>query len=382
MGCGAFRGLLRAYENREEAALSVKAAGGKIVGKLGCDVPDELLLAGGLFPVQVYADPARPLTETDKLLEYAFDPVVRAQFEKLVDGTYFKLLDALAVSNSTDVLIRIYLYLRELRRSEPERPVPETEFIDWLFTRNRLHQARNELTLRLFRETAERWAGRPIREEELLEAAKLCNADKAALRRVQALRNAGRVSGCEALVIIGSGFFMERAEHTALVNAAAEAAADWPVIEAPKVFFTGSNQEDLSLYERIEAAGLLVVSEDHDWGARVYDRDFNLAYTPLRALVDCYMLREFSSKKAFVSQRVEALRREVRACGAEGVLFCTNQYEEAASWDYPSQKQALKAEGIGTLGLFKLQWPYEKNECLEERFAAFAKALKGGEDRG
>ena len=162
MGCGAFRGLKRAYENREEAALRVKAAGGKVVGKLGCDVPDELLLAGGLFPVQVYADPERPLTVTDELLEYAFDPVVRAQFEKLTDGTYFKLLDALAVSNSPDVLIRIYLYLRELRRSEPERPVPETEFIDWLFTRNRLHQARNELTLRLFWETAERWAGRPI----------------------------------------------------------------------------------------------------------------------------------------------------------------------------------------------------------------------------
>ncbi len=382
MGCGAFRELLHAYENREEAALRVKAAGGKVVGKLGCDVPDELLLAGGLFPVQVYADPDRPLTVTDEILEYAFDPVVRAQFEKLVDGTYCGLLDALAISNSTDVLIRVYLYLRELRRSEPERPVPETEFIDWLFTRNRLHQARNELVARLFWQTVERWAGRPVREEELLSAARVCNADKAALRRVQALRHQGRVSGCEALVIIGSGFFMDRTEHTALVNELADAAAVWPVIDAPRVFFTGSNQEDTSLYERIEDAGLLVVSEDHDWGARVYDRDFNMDYTPLRALADCVMLREFSSKKAFVSQRTAALLREVDACGAQGVVFCTNRYEQAASWDYPSQKQALEEKGIGTLGLFKLQWPCWKNEELEDAFADFAASLKGGADRG
>ena len=69
-------------------------------------------------------------------------------------------IDALAISNSTDVIIRIYLYLRELCRVEPEKPVPPVEFIDWLFTRNRLHQVRNEQTLELFRQTVERWARR------------------------------------------------------------------------------------------------------------------------------------------------------------------------------------------------------------------------------
>lgn len=376
LNCGAFEQLKHIYENREEIPAKLRAEGIKVIGKMGCDVPDELIIAGGMLPVQIYADPGKELKETDVYLEYAFDPMVRAQFEKIVDGTYARQLDALAISNSTDVIIRIYLYLRELHRVEPDKSIPEVEFIDWLFTRNRMHQERNELTLKIFWEAAERWAGHAITEDALLEAAKLCNANKAALRRMQALRCEGRISGCEALVIIGAGFFMEKEAHTDLVNAVVDAAAEWPLIDAPKVFFTGSNQEDTSLYEKIENAGLLVVGEDHDWGARVFDRDFNLAYTPIRGLVDCYMLREFSSKKAFVSQRVEALNREVAATGAAGVIFYTNQYEEAASWDYPSQKESLEAAGKKTLGLFKMLWPCEKNEGLEDAFAGLAGSMK------
>ena len=376
LDCAAFGQLKHVYENREEIPAKLRANGVKVIGKMGCDVPDELIVAGGMLPVQIYADLSKELKETDVYLEYAFDPMVRAQFEKIVDGTYFEQVDALAISNSTDVIIRIYLYLRELHRVEPEKAVPEVEFIDWLFTRKPMHAARNELIMKLFWEAVERWAGRAVTEEQVLEAAKLCNANKAALRRVQALRRECRISGCEALVIIGAGFFMEKAVHTELVNAVADAAAKWPVIDAPKVFFTGSNQEDTSIYEKIEGAGLLVVGEDHDWGERVFDRDFNMDLGPIRGLVDCYMLREFSSKKAFVSQRVEALDREVTACGAEGVIFYTNQYEEAASWDYPSQKESLEAAGKKTLGLFKMLWPCERNEGLEEAFAGLAEAMK------
>ena len=146
-----FTKLYEVYKDRDAAARAVKTAGGKVLAKLGSDVPDELVLAAGLFPVQVYADPAKKLVYTDQILEFAFDPVVRKQFEKLVDGTYKELADFLAVSNSTDVLIRVFLYLREILRSMPEQPVPPTTFIDMLFTRNRMHQERNELIFSLFK---------------------------------------------------------------------------------------------------------------------------------------------------------------------------------------------------------------------------------------
>ena len=133
--------------------------------------------------------------------------------------------------------------------SRLEKPVPPVEFIDWLFTRNRLHQVRNEQTLELFRQTVERWAGRAITNEEIAAAGAICNENRQALREMAALRRCAqpRITGSEALVIIGSAFFMERSAHTALVRQVVTDAQSWPVLHGPRVFFTGSNQEDLSL---------------------------------------------------------------------------------------------------------------------------------------
>ena len=374
----AFAALKHVYDNREERPAAWKAAGKKVIGELGCDVPDEFIIAGGMLPVRVYADPEKPLVQTNKYLEYAFDPVVRAQFEKIVDGTYASQLDALAISNSTDVIIRVFLYLREMHRVEPEKKVPPVEFIDWLFTRNRLHQVRNEHTLSLFRQAVSGWAGKEITDEEIRKAAEICNADRQALRDMAALRNGEevRISGCEALVIIGSAFFMEREEHTRLVKEVTKDAASWPVLEGPRVFVTGSDQEDLSVYEMIENTGAVVVGEDHNWGDRFFDRDFNLDYTAVRGAVDCYMLREFSSKKAFVSQRVDALNRWVDKTKAEAVIFYTNLYEEAASWDYPSQKKSLDSRGIPSASYSKMLYPVSKNEGFQEKLASFVESLK------
>lgn len=380
----AFAALMDAYEHREKAALQWKAEGKKVIAELGCDVPDELLIAAGMFPVRVYADPEKELLETNKYLEFSFDPVARAHFEKMVDGTYASFCDALTVSNSTDVVIRMYLYMREMHRVEPEKKLPELWFIDWLFTRNLLHMTRNELTLSIYKETVEKWAGRTVTDEEITEAAKICNRDKAALRKIGELRHGSEVhvNGSEALVIIGSAFFMDRTEHAALCEALYEEAKEWPVIHAPRVFYTGSNQESTELYDMIEESGLVIVGEDHDWGDRFYDRDYNTSLAPIRALIDCYMLREFSSKKSFTSQRVAALDREVAKTAADGVIFYMNQYEEAASWDYPEQKKSLEAQGKKTAYFSRMLWPANKNEGLSERIAAFAEEMKGGAQNG
>lgn len=376
----AFTALKEVYDHRDAPAAKWRAEGKKVVGKLGFDVPDELLIAAGMLPVQVYADPERSLDETNKYLEYAFEPVVRAQFEKLIDGTYGEQLDALAISNSTDVVIRIFLYLRELHRVEPEKNLPPFAFIDWLFTRTSRHQARNEFVINLFRKQVEEWAGREVTDEEIREAGKICNENRAALREMAELRHGEEVhiSGSEAAVIIGAGLFMERKAHTELVRQVTEDAKTWPVLEGPRVFYTGAEQEDTSLYEKIEAQGMVIVGEDTNWGDRCYNRDYNPDYPATRALVDRYMLREFSAKKAFVSQRVEALDREVDEARAEAVIFYTNLYDEVATWDMPNQRKSLSSRGIASCIFGKMLWPAAKNEGLDERLAAFAKELREG----
>lgn len=376
----AFLALKDAYDHREKGAAQARAKGVKVLGELGFDVPEELVLAAGMFPVRIYADPEKSLEETDKYLEYSFEPVVRAQFEKIIDGTYGSQIDFLAISNSTDVIIRIFLYLRELKRVEPEKPVPPITFIDWLFTRHRLHQMRDEFVIDLFKKQLEEWSGKEITDEAVRKAGEALNENRRALREMAQLRHGSevRIGGSEAMVIIGAGFFMDKKEHTELVKQVTEDAKSWPVLEGPRVFYTGANHEDNALYDKIEAAGLVIVGEDTDWGDRSYDRDYNPELPVIRGVVDRYLFREFSAKKAFVSQRVEALDREVNAAGAEGVIFYTNQYDEVATWDMPKQRKSLESRGIKHITFGRMQWPVSKNEGLDEKLAAFAREMKGG----
>ena len=376
----AFLALKDAYDHREKGAAQARAKGVKVLGELGFDVPEELVLAAGMFPVRIYADPEKSLEETDKYLEYSFEPVVRAQFEKIIDGTYGSQIDFLAISNSTDVIIRIFLYLRELKRVEPEKPVPPITFIDWLFTRHRLHQMRDEVVIDLFKKQLEEWSGKEITDEAVRKAGEVLNENRRALREMAQLRHGSevRIGGSEAMVIIGAGFFMDKKEHTELVKQVTEDAKSWPVLEGPRVFYTGANHEDNALYDKIEAAGLVIIGEDTDWGDRSYDRDYNPELPVIRGVVDRYLFREFSAKQAFVSQRVEALDREVNAAGAEGVIFYTNQYDEVATWDMPKQRKSLESRGIKHITFGRMQWPVSKNEGLDEKLAAFAQEMKGG----
>lgn len=375
----AFERLLHHYNNREEAGRLFRQNGGKVVGQLGADVPDELIMAAGMFPIRIYADRDSKLIEADKYLEFSFDPVIRAQFEKLVDGTYYNEIDFLAISNSTDVIIRTYLYLKEIQRQEPEKPVPPLDFIDWLFTRKLIYQTRNEFTIDLFRTKLEEWSGKKIADSDIEAAAAICNESRAALREISALRKADkpRINGSEALVIIGSAMFMDRAEHAKLTRQIAVEAKDWPEIDAARIFITGSAQETTELYEIIEKFGGVVVGEDHDWGDRYFERDYNSTYSPTRAIVDRYMLRSFSSKKAFVSQRVKTLDEAVNAAGVNAVMFYVNNYEESASWDYPSQKKSLEDRGIPTKAYVKMAFPITRNEWLEDNLKMFIDSLKG-----
>lgn len=382
----AFGQLLAVYEDREMYLREWKDKGEKVIGLLGADVPEELLVAAGLHVVWIYALPGGNLPLADQYLEYAFDPMVRAQFEKLVDGTYSALLDGIVISNSTDVLIRLYLYLRELKRTEPERGLPDVAYIDWLFSRNLLYQQYNEKTLARFREQLEAWAGRCISDEEIKEASALCNRRRHALRKLNALRTAAepRVSGSEMLVAIGSGLFMDVREHAQLIEQLAQEASYWPKLERVRLYYTGSAQVTTDLYQFIEHCGYVIVGEDHDWGDRFYERDTNPDLPVLRALVDRYMLREFSSKKSLVAQRVKALDGLVHEAKAEAVLFYTHVYEEPASWDYPSQKESLLSSGIGTIHAAKMNWPLTDPECeeLKEKLRVYARERQEGAQDG
>lgn len=372
--------LVRAYHERERAALEWKEQGGQVVGCLGSDVPEELLVAAGVFPVRICGDPEAELQAADRYIERAFNPRVRSQFLRIIDGSY-SYLDHLIVSSSSDALVRVFYYLRALRGMEPRLSIPDPYFFDCLHTRFRTSALYNRDRARDLLRTIERWCGRPISHEDLCEAIAICEENRRLLRKLAELRAPGpaRVSGVEALKIIGSAMFLPREEHCRLLRAFLEDAEGKDPLPGVPLFVTGSVQDQVQFYELVESCGAVVVGEDHDWGSRHFAGEIDRTIHPIEGIVDRYHLRQPSVYRATVSERVSALSGEVQASDAQGVIVFIYEADDAPSWDFPEQRRALEGAGIPVLLLDGQPYGLADMEELGRGVEAFVESIARGD---
>lgn len=373
--------LKNVYENRFNAVRKWVEGGGRAIATLGCDVPDEILIAARLLPVRVCGDINKPIHYAAKYLENSVDDdtLQRTMFENLVDGTYNDLFERLVISYSSAREYNLLLILRELRRLIPELPIPPLYFIDFTFIKYLIHQERCSRMIEKFRKSVESWVGFNITESMLLDAIDICNDNRQALREFDSLRNSVemRVTGTEALTVIGAGLFMDKKEHTALVRDLTKEAKSWPLVDATRILMIGSDQETTELYEIVERAGGNIVMEDHNWGARHYDMDVKNNTEPIKCISNRYFLR-MPGKRSTVKEKVRLMRDCIEQCGAEAVLFYLNTNDNSATWDYPSQKKLLDEMNIPHKIFTDMIVPIQDPIKLKDELKNLVKSVKGG----
>jgi benzoyl-CoA reductase/2-hydroxyglutaryl-CoA dehydratase subunit BcrC/BadD/HgdB len=372
--------LAEVYRERDGAALEWKARGGLVVGCLGSDVPEELLIAAGILPIRVCGDPEADLGRADRYIERAFDPRVRSIFMRIIEGSYSHL-DHLIVSSSSDALVRVFYYLRELRRTEAELSIPDLYFFDFLHTRYRTSALYNRDRARDLKGVIEGWSGRSLTRTDLEQAIATCEENRRLLRELQQLRAPGapRVSGVQSLIAIGSSMLMSREVHSQRLRAFLEEAEGGETLSGVRLFVTGSVQDHPQFYELVESCGALVVGEDHDWGAGRFAGEIDTSAEPMDGIVDLYHLREPGTHQATVSERVSALLRQVQATGAQGVISYIYEADDAPSWDFPEQREALEAGGIPMLLLDHQLYRPERTDDLHRRVEQFIESIGRGE---
>lgn len=379
--CPAFCGLLEVYNNRKAALTELKGSRKKIVFTVGCDVPEEIIIAAGMvpFPVTGYYGGERHAAE--KYLEYSFGAVWKGIFETIAED-YQGLMEHAVFCSSSDMILKLFYYFRTLKMTEPERPLPEMIYLDFELVHKVFRtQERNERELRDLVQAVERWSGNSVTKAALSGAVRLCNEYRRALREFCALRGKEncRVSGSEALVVIGGSMFMEKAAAIEAVRQVTEAAAEWDIIDAVRVYYTGSVQETRELYEIAEANGCNIVGEDHYMGERLFDTDVDSSIDPVKALAARLIGRMPSSEKGSIRDRVRWLEKEIREKDIEGFLTFMNTNDEAYVWDLPSLKtQVLEPAGVPELTVQKQKWPLEDRESLAAQLAGLARAVREG----
>lgn len=339
-----------AFTNKDREALEWKEKGGKVAGYLGADVPEELLIAGGLLPVRIFGSRKENPILANQYLEQGFDPYIRAQFESIADGSYH-YLDYLVISNSSDPVIRVYYYLRAMAQIEAVSKVPELYFFDFLHTSFRTSALYNRERVKEFRSEIEKWIGTNINKEELIKAIKICNENRHLLQKIceNRISSTPRISGTEALQIIGSSMLMPKQKHNKLLNNLIQYIDHFQEMQGVKVFVTGSTHDNTEFYELVESSGAVIVGEDHDFGYRQYTGEIETQVGWLDGIVDRYHLRDKSASKATISERVNSLIHQVKESNAQGVIFYIRRADDACLWDFPQQKEALNHMNIPVL---------------------------------
>ena len=375
----AFETIQKHYRDRSSAALEWKKNGGKVVGVICNNVPEELIMAAGFLPVRLSGDP----WEGTELAEGYRIPYPRAGFvETLINqllAEKLNYLDYLVVPHSRDEIWRMWTQLHFVPELDPQITLPEMYYYDNLHTTFYTASVYNRDRALELKAQLEKWSGRKITDADLKAAINTTNESRALLKKVAALRAADppRISGREALQIIGTSMFMPKAAHNALLTEFLEQADTLPAKTGVRLFVESSPLDNLQLYEVIESSGAVVVGEDNCWGNRHSDTPIEMHIDPFESIVDRYLKKSPCPRIYPLQRRIDYCVKSATASNARGALIHVYDGDNAQAWEAPEQIKALNAAGMPATRV--RNQPYRLSdadkEALKAEIREFIKAL-------
>lgn len=352
-------------KDRNQAAISWKAAGGKVVGYLSNAIPLEVIHAAGMLPIHLSGDPAAETPLADRFLEPAFDPFTRSVLQRLLAGD-FSFVDLLVLPRSNDSYQRLYYYLCELHRKHPEWKLPPVYLLDLLHSPRPSTAEHNLKKLTVFSRFLSDFAGSEVTDSDLAGAIHSYNKARVQLQRFTSLRARKDIfipstlahaiyAGAQSLPI------QVFTTHLTSLNDALskEGAND---AHTKRVIIAGNGLDHPLLHRCMDALGVQVVGDYHSLGNHFLVSRVDEDKAPMLALNDHYH-GEIKSTRSF-APNVAEVADFAQQQNADAVVFFYLLREEALTWHYPRQRNAAEAAGLGTVLLNEQDYRMNEENLL------------------
>jgi benzoyl-CoA reductase/2-hydroxyglutaryl-CoA dehydratase subunit BcrC/BadD/HgdB len=296
--------------------------------------------------------------------------------QQLLDGT-FGLLDYLIVPHNRNSIQAIFRELRDARRFHGGLPQFETYYLDKAWSSSFVSEAYNRDAIIRLRQQLESWAGKPIEDATLLEWIAIGDRNRELLRGVADLRaaNPPRLSGADALEIIGSSMFMDKREHNRLLEAFLATAGELPARDGVRLFLGGSPLDHTRVYQAIEACGATIVAEDHCWGNRVADSYGEGPADPILELGRRFHRKPACSITLPLKATVQGCARRAAAASADAAIFYVMEDDWSQNWETPGEVKALGAAGVPALHLARQAYDGGDIEALKAAVSRFLQSV-------
>jgi benzoyl-CoA reductase/2-hydroxyglutaryl-CoA dehydratase subunit BcrC/BadD/HgdB len=355
----------------------VSAANGiPVVGITSNTVPWELVQSAGAFPCVINPGNSDQPDMGSFMEEGVFEERIRAIFGAAISGD-LQYLSLLLISRTSEQEYKLYLYLREVARQNPQNRIPPVYLYDMLHTRSSESYTYGlERTLCL-KERLEELTGKTIENTDLLQAVRESNSSRRAIRNLLSLRKPEpRVSGAQAMALIGPSFLIRRHDYARLAEKALKAIERRSPLPGKRVLIEGASLNHRGLHLALEKHGAVVVAEDDWWGARSSGEDIaEWSNDPMRAIFDKYYL-DAPSPRLFPFEIADAWFQQALTDGIDGVVFYIPPDDCVAGWDYPRRRRYLDERGIPHC-LVREDAKSISEEC-HERIQEFVRGIGAG----
>jgi hypothetical protein len=304
-------------------------------------VPVEIVRAAGLRPVLARGR-GRATPAADAVLEPDLFP---ARLRQLVDDALTGRLAhvaAVVLPRTSDADYKCFLYLREFGRRGSR--LPPVLLFDLLQSGGPEVGGHNIARTREICGRLAEISGHPFDSSALQGEILLANRARASARRLASLRTGPtRLTGVEALALLGARWQMDSERYAALAESVAAALAAWLPIEGPRVLLAGAPVDTTALHTAVEAAGALVVAEMSPFGSGGIGGDVESGDEPVAALANHYRKTALAARTP-VATLMRRIENELAAVDA--VIVSLPPDDQSFGWDYPRLRALLERHAV------------------------------------
>lgn len=379
------KGLARAeeiYQDRGKRAKELKAQGKRVIGYFCCYPPLEFLTALDLVPYRILGDVNEPVTRAENYMEVVTCGFIRSCFD-IADKGRYNFLDGIVSCRSCQGIEVSYNAWRYYFNP------PYYYIIDIPHKMSPWGLAFTKKEYQVFKKDIEKHAGREISDQQLREAIKLHNENRALVRELYGLRKEAPplLSGSEVMQVMVATMSIPVEESTQLLREVIDEMKERKERlgrKAARLLVWGGIIDGTPLIELIEQCGAYVVMDDTCVGSRFYWSDVELTEDPLDGITQRYLdkivcPRTFrdspGTHKEDLDNRFKYLKDYAADFKVNGVILEQVRYCDTHGWEIPDVMGYLREAGLPVL-LIEHDYSAVALEPLRTRVQAFLEMIK------
>jgi benzoyl-CoA reductase subunit C len=324
--------------------------GGKVLGYICSNLPEELLCASGILPVRLLGSNEVDDLTGNYIFQAGFCTFARDCFAQALRGRY-EYLDGVVTAQCCPHSREIFINWQELH---PEKYYYQLESPMYLQNPHALAYLESEIAD--FKKSLEKWTGKVITSSDLEQAINVCNTNRRYMMKIYDFlkEDNPRISESEVTEIALAGFCIDKVEHNRLLEKAiAEINGRESGPKAyPRLMLLGSVNNDINLIQFIDSLGGKVVIDDYCTGNRYYQQEVRPSENQIASLAIRLIekppcpLKDIPERK-----RVTHILKQVDNFRVKGIIYTIQRQCDSHGLDFPALASALKQKGIPMLKL-------------------------------